>query len=86
MKVECIKKVIDIEKIRWATVMFEMEHEGNKPSYVVMNYETRADLVDKNSCYFEIKGSLKNCTEIDTIFGIPVAFNKGLKYGEVDIV
>ena len=86
MKVDCSDKKVNIDKIYCAITRFEVEHDGNKPSYIIINYETRADLADKNHIYYEIKSSLKNFTKTDTIFGIPVAFNEGLKFGEVDIV
>ena len=81
MKVECIKKTIDTNKIHWAIDCFRASHNGDRPSYIIMSYETKAELVDKY--YF---GSSFNNLEIETLFDIPVAFNKGLKIGEVDIV
>ena len=86
MKVECLKKQIDINKIHWGIDVFKAEHYGNKPSYIIMNYETRVNLID--NLYYEvmIKDLIKIANKTDMIFGIPVALSEGLKYGEVDIV
>jgi hypothetical protein len=82
MKIECIKKIVDINKIHYAIDKFACEHNGDKPSYIIMNYETRAYLVD-NYCYYQIIFDIK---KEDKLFNIPVAFNEGLKFGEVDII
>jgi hypothetical protein len=85
MKIECIKKTIDLDKIYWAIDCFKAKHNGERPSYIIMSYETKAELVDKY--YFEtVIKNLSNILEIETLFGIPVAFNEGLKIGEVEIV
>lgn len=86
MKVECIKKTIDLNKIHWAIDCFRAEHRGENPSYIVMSRKTKAELI--NEYYFEtvIRGSLNSLETEDCLFGIPVAYNEGLKYGEVDIV
>lgn len=87
MKVECIKKIVDLNKIHWAIDCFRAEHRGEDPSYIVMSYKTKAELMSKY--YFEtvIRSSFDNDLETeDCLFGIPVAYSKGLKIGEVDIV
>ena len=86
MKVECIKKTVDLNKIHWAISCFKKHHEWNSPSYIVMSYETKAELV--NEYYFEtaIRDSLNNWGKEGRLFDIPVAINQGLKLGEVDIV
>ena len=80
MKVECIKKATDLNKIHWAIECFRAEHIGEDPSYIVMSYKTKAELVDEYYFKTVIRSSL------NSLFGIPVAYNEGLKYGEVDIV
>lgn len=86
MKVECIKKTIDLNKIHWAIDCFRASHRGEDPSYIIMSYETKAELLDEH--YFEtvISSTFNNLKTEDCLFGIPVAFNKGLEIGEVDIV
>ena len=86
MKVECIKKIVDLDKIHWAISCFRAEHRGKDPSYIVMSYETKAELISKY--YFEtvIRNSSDSLETDDCLFDIPVAYSKGLKLGEVDIV
>ena len=86
MKVECIKKIVDLNKIYWAINCFRAEHRGKDPSYIVMNYETKAELISEY--YFEtvIRNSSDSLETDDCLFGIPVAYSRGLKLGEVDIV
>lgn len=81
MKVDCTGKAVDVDKIRQGRDVFE-KHYKDKPSYIVMNYETAAELL--RSCHYKV-------TPIEErrgyfCLGIPVAFNGGLKFGEVDIV
>lgn len=83
MKVECIKKTIDLNKIHWAIDCFRAEHRGEDPSYIIVNYETKAELMD-NYYYTIIKDN--RFPKQQKLFGIPVAFSEGLKYGEVDFV
>ena len=83
MKVDCIKTEVNFKKIMWAIDCFKAAHVGLKPSYVIMNYETRADLMDR---YYYTTSIEHYDNKVDTIFGIPVAINEGLKFGEVDIV
>ena len=87
MKVECVKKTIDLNKIHWAIECFRENHNGKYPSYIIMGYETKAALINDYYCLETvIKGSINDLREENLLFGISVAFNKGLKMGEVDIV
>ncbi len=84
MKVECIKKTIDFDKIYWVISCFKAEHNGKGPSYIIMSYETKAELKDNFDTV--IRGSFNHLGREDYLFGIPVAFNEGLKFGEVDVI
>lgn len=88
MKVDCSKKQIDLNKIHYGIEKFKAKHDGNNPSYIVMNYETRSDIVNINSWYYyyTYKGTKNEIQEEERLFDIPIAYNKGLKFGEVDIV
>lgn len=87
MKVNCSKKSIDINKIHWAIDKFTAEHfEGDKPSYIIINYETKAELVDNYYYNIALLSNEKGVRKEDTLFGIPVAYNEGLEFGEIDIV
>lgn len=85
MKVECIKKTIDINKIHWAIDCFKAENRGENPSYIVMSCKTRAELVDYYY-YITWLDSEKGIRKEDKLFGISIALNEGLEYGEVDII
>lgn len=80
MKVDCIRKTIDVNRIHWAIDEFKVNHYGNEPSYIVMNFETNVELI---SDYYDVQWA---GSKVSALFGIPVAFNEGLKFGEVDIV
>lgn len=86
MKIKCIKRSVDVNKILKGIDTFRMEYYGDNPSYIIMNYETRNDLLDFR--YYDsltrIYGSVNK--REDRLFNIPVAINEGLEYGEVDIV
>jgi len=86
MKINCTRERVDTNKILRGIGTFRMEHYGAKPSYIIMNYETRKDILDY--CYFDsrIKGLGGSVTREDRFFDIPVAYNEGLRYGEVDII
>lgn len=84
MRVECIKSTIDIDKVYSAICRFEAEHLGNRPSYLVMSCKTRAELLSDVYYYNILK--FDNLSGVDILFDIPVAFNNGLKFGEIDVV
>jgi len=84
MKVECIKKTVDLNKIHLAIDHFKVNHRGENPSYLIMNYETH----DKIEHMFnnEVEGDRSYIIYKQELFGIEVALSAGLKFGEVDIV
>ena len=83
MKIECLRTMVDPAKIKEAIYCFKAEHRKN-PSYVVMNYKTCAALKD-TYCRVVYPSFVENGIK-EEIFSIPVAYNDGLKFGEVDIV
>lgn len=83
MKIDCLKKQVDLNKIHYAINKFKAEHYGDNPSYIVMNYETRSEIIN-NSPYCLINAD--DFPNVEKIFGISVAYNKELKFGEVDVV
>lgn len=84
MKIECIKSTIDLDKVYFAICRFKAEHSGNRPSYIIMSYKTGVELRDEMYYYHTVK--FDNLLGTDTLFDIPIAFNNGLKFGEIDIV
>lgn len=79
MRINCSKRREALNKILNGIDTFKMENYGDSPSYIIMNYKTGEDILEP---YHFIGMSL----ERDKLFGISVAYNEGLKYGEVDIV
>lgn len=86
MKVECIKKIVDLNKIHWAIECFRAEHRGKDPSYIVMSCETKIELMSEYYFKTAIGGLFDSLETEERLFNIPVAYSKGLKIGEVDIV
>ena len=86
MKIDCSKKQIDLNKIHYGIDRFKAEHYGDNPSYIIMNYETRSELL--NSYYYNVRfaGSAIEVEKEERLFDVPIAYNKGLKFGEVDII
>lgn len=84
MKVDCLKKSIDLDRIHYEIDNFKIEHKGNYPSYLIMNYDTH-DEID-HMFKHEIEGNKLYITYKEELFGIEVALSAGLKYGEVDII
>lgn len=82
MKIDCLKKQVDLNKIHYAIDCFRAEHR-EYPSYIVMNYETRSEIINNNP-YCLINADV--FPNVEKIFGISIAYNKELKFGEVDIV
>ena len=87
MKIDCLKKQVDLNKIHYAIDCFRADHKGEYPSYIVMNYETRSNIMDSWHYYYTFRGTKDDeIREEEKLFGIPVAYNKALKFGEVDVV
>lgn len=87
MKINCTRERVDTNKILYGIDTFRMEHCGDKPSYIIMNYETREDILDYYYFDSRIKGLTGlSVTKEDRLFDIPVVYSEGLKYGEVDII
>lgn len=86
MKIDCLKKQVDLNKIHYAIDCFKAEHYGDNPSYIIMNYETRSDIMDSWHYYYTFRGTKDEMREEERLFDIPVAYNKALKFGEVDVV
>ena len=86
MKVTCVKKAFDMERFHYALDCFKAEHYGEKPSYIIMNYETRAELLARHYWGIVAEDFVSNGRKVETLYGIPVAINEGLDFGEVDIV
>lgn len=79
MRIDCSKGREALNKILNGIDTFKMENYGDSPSYIIMNYKTGEDILDP---YHFIGVS----SERNRLFGISVAYNEGLKYGEVDII
>lgn len=86
MKVECIKKTTDLNKIQRAIDCIRMSHKGQYPSYIIMSYETKAEIINEHSETTIIRELLNDWKGQDRLFNIPIAYYEGLKFGEVDIV
>ncbi len=80
MRIDCSVRRIDLKKILYEIDVFRMGNRGDRPSYIIMNYKTRNDIVLDHD--YSTSASPKE----DRLFGIPVAYNEGLEYGEVDII
>lgn len=84
MKINCIKRSINLDKILFEIDNFRAVHNGKSPSYLIMNYDTH-DEID-HMFKHEIEGNKLYVTYKEELFGIEVALSAGLKYGEVDII
>lgn len=83
MKVDCTGKAVDVDKIRQGIDVFEKYYK-DKPSYIVMNYETAAEL--SKECRYNATSIEEKKEKGCFCLGIPVAFSGSLKFGEVDII
>lgn len=84
MKIKCIKESINLDKIRFEIDNFQFIHNGEKPSYLIMNYETHNEI--EHMFKHEVEGNKSYIIYKEELFGIEVALSAGLKFGEVDIV
>lgn len=84
MKVNCIKRSINLEKIHFEIDNFRCTHNGKNPSYLIMSYETHDEI--EHMFKYETEGNKLYVTYKEELFGIEVALSAGLKYGEVDII
>lgn len=82
MKINCTRERVDTDKILYEIDVFRMGNRGDRPSYIIMNYKTRNDILDSYYFNYSTSASPKG----DKLFGIPVAYNEGLEFGEIDIV
>ena len=77
MRINCPKGRGDLNKILNGIETFMMEHEGIKPSYIIVNYETVNNILELDGI------SAKEYK----LFSIPVAYNGRIRiWREVDIV
>jgi len=81
MKVNCIKITVDFERIYSEIDRFRLSHNGENPSYIIMNDDTKAELMKR----YDFR-PLKDKARIAMIYGIPIVIYTGLEFGEVDII
>lgn len=94
MRVECLSKKVDTSKIAKAIDEFKSQHCNlEKPSYIVMNRQTKAELwnsfgysdISHWQLQLDVESSDKN-RQYEVLFGIPIATCENLGYGEVEII
>lgn len=84
MKINCVKRLINLDKIHFEIENFRCAHNGKSPSYLIMSYDTHGEI--EHMFKHEIEGNKSYITYKEELFGIEVALSAGLKYGEVDII
>lgn len=84
MKINCYKIKIDMKEIQKGIDKFHCIH-GERPSYIIMNWHTREEMMFDMMKFFEPSG-LSSIRRIAKIYDIPVAVSENLEDGEVDIV
>ena len=92
MRVECLSKKVDTDKIAKAIDDFKSQHRNlEKPSYIVMNRQTKAELwnsfgySDISHWRLDVEPSGKK-RQYEILFGIPIATCENLGYGEVEVI
>lgn len=85
MRVECLSKKVDTNKIAKAIDDFKSQHRNlENPSYIVMNRQTKAELW--NSFGYSDISHWRDVEQYEILFGIPIATCENLGYGEVEII
>lgn len=85
MRVECLSKKVDTDKIAKAIDDFKSQHRNlENPSYIVMNRQTKAELWNRFG-YSDIS-YWRDVEQYEILFGIPIATCENLGYGEVEVI
>lgn len=90
MRVICKTESVDIQGLHSMINEYKYRHNGENPSYLIMNYLSRADIITQiiaKNKFIDHEYEYDLVTrKFKTLFGIPIAINEGLKFGEVDII
>lgn len=90
MRAICKTESVDIQGLHSMIDEYKYRHNGENPSYLIMNYLSITNISDQIIITKKtIAGNSKYdlvTRRYETLFGIPVAINEELKFGEVDII